>query len=376
MEYKIFFSWQSDLPNKNNRSAIKFCINEAIKKLNTKIKGSVFLYDESTLDKYGTPDIGNTIIDKINKADVFLCDISIINKNSKFRKTPNPNVLYELGYASSQLGWDKILCLFNMDSGRIEDLPFDINHKRIIAYSPLETNYKNLLGSLLYNAIENMLKNGFLYSPLKDNLKCKIDYCILEIVKQICCITYGTITMSSALGKVSEFLSLNEKELKECLSDRHNILGYFTKNDLQYVRTKLDNIFSTITMSDLYSRKWALIVLELIDWLRNYQWIISERNKKKCFTEINQSISEYDVVFNNECRSLLLKKIGNNAGQVLYSGSMPKYTTDILIAFQSIISENIDDLIKCFVRASEIANNWLDVTGEEFILDPDYYTIS
>lgn len=376
MEYKIFFSWQSDLPNKNNRSAIKFCINEVIKKLNTKIKGSVFLYDESTLDKYGTPDIGNTIIDKINKADVFLCDISIINKNSKFRKTPNPNVLYELGYASSQLGWDKILCLFNMDSGRIEDLPFDINHKRIIAYSPLEANYKNLLGSLLYNAIENMLKNGFLYCPLKDNLKGKIDYCILEIVKQICCITYGTITMNSALGKVSEFLSLNEKELKECLSDRHNILGYFTKNDLQYVRTKLDNIFSTITMSDLYSTKWALIVLELIDWLRNYQWIISERNKKKCFTEINQSISEYDVVFNNECRSLLLEKIGNNAGQVLYSGSMPKYTTDILIAFQSIISENIDDLIKCFVRASEIANNWLDVTGGEFILDPDYYTIS
>lgn len=375
MEYKIFFSWQSDLPNKNNRSAIKTCTNEAIKKLNTKINGSIFSYDESTLDQYGTPDIGNTIIDKINKADVFLCDISIINKNSKFRKTPNPNVLYELGYASSQLGWDKILCLFNIDSGKIEDLPFDINHKRIIAYSPLEVNYKKRLGSLLYTAIENMLKSGLLYSPLKDNLKGKIDYCILEILKQICCIIYGTITMSSAMGKVNELLSLSEKKLKEYLSDRHNILGYFTRNDLQYVRIKLDNIFSTITTSNLYNTKWALIVLELIDWLRNYQWIVSERSKKKYFTETNQSTSEYEVVFNDECRSLLLNKMGNNAGQVLYSGSMPKYKPNMLIAFQSIIPENIDDLIKCFVRVSEIAENWLDITGGEFILDPDYYML-
>lgn len=35
----------------------------------------------------------------------------------------NPNVLIELGYASSKLGWDRILCIHNLMYGKIEDLP-------------------------------------------------------------------------------------------------------------------------------------------------------------------------------------------------------------------------------------------------------------
>ncbi len=43
-------------------------------------------------------------------------------------------------------------------------------------------------------------------------MKNKIDYCILEILKQINCILFNTITMSDALEKVTSILALTQEE--------------------------------------------------------------------------------------------------------------------------------------------------------------------
>jgi len=42
------------------------------------------------------------------------------------RKSPNPNVMVELGYAIHTLGWNKILMFFDSSEYAPEDLPFDI----------------------------------------------------------------------------------------------------------------------------------------------------------------------------------------------------------------------------------------------------------
>ena len=64
----------------------------------------------------------------------FIADISIINQNIDGKKTPNPNVLFELGYAVKSLGWERIVCVFNSDFGNISDLPFDLRNRRILTY--------------------------------------------------------------------------------------------------------------------------------------------------------------------------------------------------------------------------------------------------
>lgn len=64
MNYTVFFSWQSDLPNKENRNAIKDSINKAIKSLNSQFTGASFSYDESTLNKSVSPNICGSIIKK------------------------------------------------------------------------------------------------------------------------------------------------------------------------------------------------------------------------------------------------------------------------------------------------------------------------
>lgn len=130
MIYNIFYSWQSDLPNKGNRSFIEGSIKKAIKLSKVSVNSKLCVdYDRDTKGVSGSPDICETIFNKIDKCDIFISDISIINKEVEGRKTPNPNVLIELGYAARVLGWEKIICLYNIKYGEVGDLPFDLNHK-------------------------------------------------------------------------------------------------------------------------------------------------------------------------------------------------------------------------------------------------------
>lgn len=381
MECTIFFSWQTDLPNNTNRSLIKQSLDIAIKNLSEKsLKGISFLYDESTYGEVGAPDIGETIINKISKSDIFICDISIINKNSKFRKSPNPNVMFELGYAASSLGWDKIICIFDSANGKIDRLPFDINHRRILPYLSTSPDVKKALAVSIQNAIERMISKGLLYNPLKDHLKGKMDYCFLSILKQLCCIIFGTVTMSDALSKVNDLLQLSQLEIYQKLVDGHKILGFFTENNLMDIREKLDNIFVSITNSNVFPQKWSLTVLKLIDWLRSYQWYISSRSQIPLSSKAKLSIGSFDVVKgsdlnpNNPPNSyLLIKKAG---GRVLYSATISKIDRHVLLTMQNIIPENAEKYCECFYRLINITNEWLSSVGDEFIFDPDYYEMT
>ena len=135
---KIFYSWQSDLPNKFNRGFIEDCIKRTIKKYKDTITIDA---DRDVQNNTGSPDIANTIFAKIDDCDLFIADISIINKSKckffrgKARPTPNPNVLLELGYAAATLGWDRIVCIYNTDYSGLDALPFDLRQHRITDYS-------------------------------------------------------------------------------------------------------------------------------------------------------------------------------------------------------------------------------------------------
>lgn len=130
MNCKIFYSWQSDI--KESRNFISGCL----KKIPDKLKGiSVIEIDRDTQGIAGSPDIGDAIYKKIDSADIFVADVTIINHEYTGRKTPNPNVMLELGYAIKALGWQRILLLYNEDYGDAELLPFDINHQRMTKFS-------------------------------------------------------------------------------------------------------------------------------------------------------------------------------------------------------------------------------------------------
>lgn len=146
----VFFSWQSDIPN--CRSIIKDSINSACQVLKEKT-GYIVSVDEATRNIPGAPQIDNTILNKIAECDFFICDITpIVTYEGKHY--PNSNVMYELGYAMEALG-DKRIILLAKDDGnlKIDQLPFDVNHRRIGIF-------KNAKQCNLNYEIESCAKNS------------------------------------------------------------------------------------------------------------------------------------------------------------------------------------------------------------------------
>ena len=137
MKRTVFYSWQSDLPNNTNWTFIEDCIVLSTKELKKAKPISINInVDRATREDTGSPDITESIFNKISNSSVFIADISIVNNsNENIRKTPNPNVLIELGYAARTLGWEKIICIYNTDFGSFNDLPFVLRNRRIMTCS-------------------------------------------------------------------------------------------------------------------------------------------------------------------------------------------------------------------------------------------------
>ena len=130
-KFTIFFSWQSDLPD--NRKIIRDAIKATCQKLKED-NGYVIEIDEATRNLPGAPKIEDSILEKIDVCDVFVCDITpiTIHENKQY---PNSNVVYELGYAMKALGDKLIILLAKSGNWTESQLPFDFNHRRIGKFS-------------------------------------------------------------------------------------------------------------------------------------------------------------------------------------------------------------------------------------------------
>lgn len=132
---KIFYSWESDLPNATNRGFIQNAIDNAISNIDMPLE-----LDKDTMNRAGSPDIVRVIQEKINECYIFIADISLAVYDEKSnKKSPNPNVLLELGYAQGILSEENIIMILNEAYGRIDELPFDLKGKRIMTYNCSET---------------------------------------------------------------------------------------------------------------------------------------------------------------------------------------------------------------------------------------------
>lgn len=149
MSFKIFYSWQSDLEASNSRSIIQEAIKSAVQTLGSEMEDVEA--DRDTLNTTGSPDIAQTIFSKIDEADLFIADVTCVSEmqfEEELKKSPNPNVLVELGYAAGILGWDRIICVINTDYGKIEELPFDIRCRRVTPFSLCNKTKKEIIESL------------------------------------------------------------------------------------------------------------------------------------------------------------------------------------------------------------------------------------
>lgn len=158
MNFNIFYSWQSSIGGNANRGYIRDKIKSALSTLEVQ-----YTILEDSRGTTGAPDIPNEILTQIAQSDLFVCDVTpvyiyIIDDNTK-KGIPNPNVMFELGFAVRCLGWERIICICNEEFGHIDCLPFDISKHRILGYKKKEDDRKSLRSLSLIKPLEDIVNN-------------------------------------------------------------------------------------------------------------------------------------------------------------------------------------------------------------------------
>ncbi len=387
----IFFSWQSDLDSRTHRNFIEKCIKKSIKSINKNDDLHIYVeYDRDTLGLLGTPDIASAIFDKISKCTLFVADVSNITSNMQ-RSLPNPNVLIELGYAINVLGWDKIICFFDINTGKLENLPFDIRQKRVLAYNASQENEEKRIVSILNENILALYSRGKLANPLNDYMKGKIDQCILNISKKICNLIFETVSLSEGLADTNKLFELTIEEIEQKL-DNIAFPAFVFLDEHDSTDVLLRNILKDLFASNYFSKEWTITVLNLMDWLRVYKNIISPRNYMEFVIDTGNTVSDTYAVISgqavnpaNPLNSKIVlevfykegdtkKYIDTQQGKVINTltyPSMPK----ILESIYQFNREKTDYLAGHIVDFIVICKKWLDITDSEFILDPDVYHV-
>ncbi len=145
-EFVVFYAWQSDRPGNRNRYLIQEAATDAATRINDDPASPYIVrIDQDTLGVPGLCDIPATILEKIDSADAFLCDLTYVATSVREgdgddvcepRYCSNPNVLFELGYAFRSMGYERVLCVMNEHYGPVTSQIFDIKHRRFpLAYS-------------------------------------------------------------------------------------------------------------------------------------------------------------------------------------------------------------------------------------------------
>lgn len=372
MKVSIFYSWQSDLPSKTNRYFIEDSIKKSLKEINGDNR-MVACIDRDTKDEFGSPDIRNSIFQKINHSKFFVCDVSLTDD-----KIPNPNVLIELGYAIKTIGWNKILCLFNTRTGNIEELPFDINHNRVTPYNPDSVNEKKRIAEIISVNINNLFRKGELYNPIEDHLKKKIDYIVLQIARNIINIFDFEKTVNYST-RLSELDNLSVEEMAKKLS-KTETLGFYYLFDYEESQAKLENLLNQLLSCNYFFDGWREAVINLIDWIDMWNHTIDPHFSPNLFQVIcNSNYAIKDMNMENSQNPpksvLLLKHIKDEQYSVVQGGSLSNINYEFarkIVCIQECYSYIIAKRIKEFLLHLDF---WLNESGSEIILDPHYYII-
>ncbi len=376
MIHSIFYSWQSDLPESDNKSYIGSCLSKALTKLKREDEFAVeYVVERATNNRTGTIDIAQTIFNKINSAKLLIADVSIINHRSrKYRKTPNPNILVELGYGVRTIGWENIICVFNTKYGSPEDLPFDIRNRRLLLYN--SNDEKSLLINDLCHIIKESNNTQVPSDTIRDYYNSKIYTSLFNLISDCYKVLYGYQKGISKKG-INRVLNLNEKDIREKLSNQ-SFLGFQLFKSYPMVINDLEIQLEKILIIRQYNDNYYVPLVQIIDTLKLHDKLLNRKFQ----------VSKAELVSKNEnCdwalmhnikieglpnRFVLMRKTKNNAdlGVVIDFGDIIRddMQKELLYSFK-LSALNIEFFVNFYKRIISSINKWIDNNGGEFILD-------
>jgi hypothetical protein len=366
MKLKIFYSWQSDLPNNTNRQFIMTCLEKAMSTIHqNNISITDWSIESDSRGENGTPELASTIFSKIDQSDIFVADISIINQGKDFRRICNPNVLIELGYASSRLGWDRILCVYNLAYGQIEDLPFDIRHRKPLTYISGNKELVKIFTHQLQSIIDNRISNKKYFTSIKKEIDLSLQAILIDISKMLFfreipkCYNYNLVIHSTIEELVGE---LFERKLLGFQLFKNNTLH------LEEFITLYNNQVYLNFLNEKEKHTLAKIILQFKDfsYIINNIEIYNNVGLKKEYCIIDTTRMNKE---NPKDSYVLTEKIEGDKHIVLDSGIFKKSKLKDLTNLYQLKPDAVQFVAQRIVELSTEINEWIRITGNYFVVN-------
>lgn len=375
MIHNIFYSWQSDLPEDNNKAYIGSCLRKALSNLKKNKDFSLdYVIDRATSKRIGTIDIAQTIFNKINIAKLFVADVSIINHQSrKYKKTPNPNVLIELGYAVRTIGWENVICVFNTKYGTPEDLPFDIRNRRLLLYNSDDS--KSVLINDLYHIIRESTNVHVPSDIIRDFYNAPIYTTLFQLISDVHKMLFG-YEYGTTVRNISKTLNLPKENIANILSNS-TMLGFQLFKSygpiINELRIQLEKILTIRQFNDIY----YVPLVEIIDTLKLHDKALNRWVETDMLELLSDDSDRFSLLSNSSSedrpyRFVLLHKIKGkpNHGRVVDFGDIIKRKHQEALLWSFKLTEKCLNFYSGFIyELLKSINKWVDYNGGEFILD-------
>ncbi|NLI35182.1 MAG: hypothetical protein GX416_01510 [Bacteroidales bacterium] len=366
MKLKIFYSWQSDLPNNTNRQFIMDCLEKAMKTIHqNNLSISDWIIESDSRGESGTPELASTIFSKIDQSDIFIADISIINQGKDFRKICNPNVLIELGYASSKLGWDRILCVYNLAYGQIEDLPFDIRHRKPLTYNLDNKALVKILINQLQSIIDNRISNKLYFTSIKKEIDLSLQAVLIDVSKML---------FFRETPKSYDYNLILHSTIDELVVElfERKLLGFqLFKNNTPHLEEFIALYNNQVYLNFLNEKEkhtLAKIILQFKDFnnIINNTEIYNKAGVKKEYCIIDATKMNKE---NPKDSYILTEKIEGDKHIVLDSGIFKKSKLTDLTNLYQLKSDAVQYVAQKIFELSTEINEWVRITGNYFIVN-------
>lgn len=235
----VFFSWQSDIPEL--RSYLTERLISVIKELEKAYPDKKLILDMDTRNCSGSQDIHKVVFKKIYNCSIFIADVSITNVTSIEKKLPNSNVMIELGFAIRSVGWDRIIQLFDEETWKPEQLPFDIrSHEDLVFSRTKNINKKEITD--FENKLKEKLKKIIDENPPRF---CEYGYSVEELRRMNDISTIEVFLRSIPIASIDAFIQdMPYKFNKKVLGIFEEFEYSFKSNSFYLFDGKIKRIFN------------------------------------------------------------------------------------------------------------------------------------
>lgn len=296
MKQTIFYSWQSDI--EFNKKFIGGCIRKAIKELKGESDFYYLTADESTRGESGAINISKILFEKIANCDIFIAETSIVNfcDDKALRFTPNPNVLIELGYASSEIGWERIITITDVSNDSLIHLPFDIEHHRTIKFDFKNGKEEDLIGKLK-SAINLINKKKSINTDIKEYVNSKVEYIFTYSFHYI-----QSLTSVGELEPTKVFRDLIIKKRKtsiEKMLSKIEIRGFYAYRSFQLIIDEIESVLGNPLVTKYLSKKTTSILIRLMLEMGKFGMSPSSSFSKRSRNKMNFDELDLKVIDSN-----------------------------------------------------------------------------